>query len=167
MPRRFITAEDIRRVQGGELVVDEQTLVTPQALEVAQALGVAIKTAAGEYTEPEPDRGPDAGRALAHMPHMPEPRGDGAGTGVVITALGRNRPGVLAEITKTLAEQNVSIDDVSQKMVSGYFHMALVVQMPPGASFEQLKACVECLGGEDDYVVHAMHERVFRFMHRI
>ena len=33
--------------------------------------------------------------------------------------------------------------------------------------FAALKQCMECLGGPQDYVVRVMHERVFRFMHRI
>ena len=36
-----------------------------------------------------------------------------------------------------------------------------------GTSFAQLKTVVECLGGQDDYVCRVMHERVFRFMHRL
>ena len=65
MPRRFITAEDIRRVGSGELVVESQTVVTPQALDAARSVGVVLKGAnGGTFEQPAPDRGPDAGRAL-------------------------------------------------------------------------------------------------------
>ena len=30
-----------------------------------------------------------------------------------------------------------------------------------------LKGKLECLGGTDDYAVNVMHERAFRFMHRV
>ena len=33
MSRRFLTAEDVRRAEGTEILVDESTVVTPQALE--------------------------------------------------------------------------------------------------------------------------------------
>ncbi|MCY3003654.1 MAG: hypothetical protein NTV21_17800, partial [Planctomycetota bacterium] len=56
---------------------------------------------------------------------------------------------------------------ISQKVVDGYFHILLMVELPPGSGFAQLKATLECMGGPDDYVVRVMHERVFRFMHRV
>lgn len=167
MARRFVTSEDVRRARGGEIVVDGDTLVTPQALEVARAEGVVIRSAAGDYRPPAPDRGPDAERATASLPHLPEPVDDGGGVGVVITVVGRNRPGVLAEVTRALADRGVNVDNISQRMIDAYFHLVLTVTTPPELAFDELKQTMECLGGGDDFVVRVMHERVFRFMHRI
>ncbi len=170
MARRFVTVEDIRRVQGKELLVDESTIVTPQALEAAQAAGIAIHTQSGAWREPAPDRGPDAPRAAMTMPAMPEPAGweEGANpTGIVVTAVGKNRPGVLAEITATLGRYEANVENISQRMLDQFFHLVLTVTLPPGCSFGELKRELQCLGGEDDYVVRVMHERVFRYMHRI
>jgi predicted amino acid-binding ACT domain protein len=52
-------------------------------------------------------------------------------------------------------------------MIEGYFHMVLTVELPAGTRFRDVQAALECLGGPEDYVVRVMHERVFRFMHRI
>lgn len=171
MSRRFLTAEDVRRAGAREILVDRETVVTPQAIEAAAAAGVSIRTADGEWKEPTPDRGPDAADAVHHLPHMPEPVDTSlGGTGrptMIVTAVGRNRPGVLAEITAAIARAGGGIQDVSQKMVESYFHMVLVVELPSEAEFHPLKTTLECMGGESDYVVRVMHERVFRFMHRI
>lgn len=167
MPRRFLTAEDVRRAQGGEIVVDESTVVTPQALETAQAAGIRIRTGRAEYREPEPDRGPDAARAQVTLPHLPEPTPEYTGAGFIVTAVGKNRPGVLAEITQALVAANAGVRDISQKMVEDYFHLVLMVELADPSAFGPLKARLECLGGSDDYAVRVMHERVFRFMHRI
>lgn len=173
MPRRFLTVEDLHRLceKAGtrEIAVEEGTLVTPQALEEAQRMGVALTSGGGGYKEPVPDRGPDAEGAQRTLPHLPEPIDEslGQGHGVVVSAVGRNRPGVLAEITGTLAHVQANVLDISQKMIEGYFHMVVTVELPPGASFGDVKQTLECLGGPDDYVVRVMHERVFRFMHRI
>jgi ACT domain-containing protein len=173
MARRFLTVEDLHRLCAkagtSEISVEEGTIVTPQALEEATRLGVAIQSGGGGYKEPVPDRGPDAEVAQRTLPHLPEPADEslGQGTGVVVTAVGRNRPGVLAEITGALAEIQANVLDISQKMIEGYFHMVVTVELPPGASFGDVKTKLECLGGPDDYVVRVMHERVFRFMHRI
>lgn len=170
MSRRFLTAEDVRRAEGAELVVDPQTVVTPQAREVASARGMEIRTSSGPYETPAPDRGPDAPRPgeaqASDLPHLDEPGGAAAGDSVVVTCVGRNRPGVLAELTGALAADRVNVNDISQKMIEDYFHMVLVLEMPAGLEFGRLKERLEGLGA-GDYVVRVMHERVFRYMHRI
>jgi ACT domain-containing protein len=86
---------------------------------------------------------------------------------VIVTAVGRNRAGVLAEITGVIAAAGGGIRDVSQRMVDEYFHLLLVVELAPACDFNALKQQLECMGGTDDYVVRVMHDRVFRFMHRV
>jgi predicted amino acid-binding ACT domain protein len=173
MTRRFLTADDVRRSVpatdgAGEIVVDEETVVTPQALEAAAAAGLEIRTSAGAYREPPPDRGPDAERAVRALPHLPEPKDDAhAGATVVVTAVGQNRNGVLAEITTAVGATGGNVESVSQRVVEGHFHLILVVTLEPGRSFEEMKGCLDCLGGPEDYAVHMMHERVYRFMHRV
>jgi ACT domain-containing protein len=99
---------------------------------------------------------------------MPEPLDEMHGaTGVVVTAVGRNRPGILAQITATIAETWASVEHISQRTIEDYFHLVLTVRLSAPGAFAELKGELDCLGGEDDYVVRVMHERVFRFMHRI
>lgn len=167
MTRRFLTSEDVRHAAGGEIVVDEATVVTPQALEAAAAAGVLIRTASGAWTEPPPDRGPDV-HTPAALPHLPEPEDNPSlESTAIVTAVGRNRPGVLAEITAAIAELGGNVHDVSQRVIEGYFHMILTVEMTGGGDFGGLKTHLECLGSPDDFAVRVMHERVFRFMHRV
>ena len=64
MARRYLTVEDVQRAEGNEILVEDDTVVTPQALEVAESAGIAIRTSSGAYTAPPPDRGPDAGYAM-------------------------------------------------------------------------------------------------------
>jgi len=167
MSRQYLTAEDVENAGSKEILVDEATVVTPQALEVAEAAGITIRTASGPYAEPTPNRGPDASFAMRELPNLPEPAAGTPGEGGIVTAFGRNRQGVLAEITGVLAELGVSVQDVSQKVVGGHFHMVLMVELESSHSFRDLQERLACLGGADDYVVHLMHDRVFRFMHRI
>ena len=170
MSRRFLTAEDVRREGAGtsEIVVDETTVVTPQALEAAESLGVVIRSAAGTWSEPVPDRGPDARRATATLPHLPEPDANPSlAAGAIVTAVGRNRAGVLAELTAAIAQQGANVHDVSQKVVEGFFHMILTVELTGDGSFDDFKTTLECMGNPDDFAVRVMNERVFRFMHRV
>ncbi len=167
MPRRFLTALDVQRAGQGEIVLEADTVVTPQARELAASLGVALRGPGGDHVVPAPDRGPDALRS-SQAPPLPEPedRGDGR-TGVIVTVIGRNRPGILAEVTAALARLSVNVDDISQKMVDQYFHLVLLVSLPPEGSFDEFKTTLECMGGPEAYAVRVMNERVFRFMHRV
>ena len=167
MSRRFLTAEDVRRAGGPEIILDAETVVTPQALEVAKQAGITLRTATGAYAEPAPDRGPDASRALAHLPHIPEPAAAMAGSGLIVTVVGCNRPGVLAEVSAAIAGLGGNINDISQKMVDEYFHMVFVVEISGTGNFGDVKRDLEALGSESDFAVSVMHERVFRFMHRV
>ncbi len=87
---------------------------------------------------------------------------------VVVTAVGRNRPHVLAELATGIAEVGGDIQEISQRIVDGWFHTILTVDMSraPGA-FPEAKAALEGLSQDDDYTVRVQHERVFRYMHRI
>lgn len=167
MPRLFLTAEDVRRASGSEIVVDRTTVVTPQALEVAAEAGITVRTEDGPWRPAAPDRGPDAQRSSPH-PSLPEPEDNpGLESTAMVTAVGRNRPGVLAELTGAVAELGGNVHDVSQKVVSGYFHIILSVELAPNLSFDALKTRLECMGSPDDFAVRVMNERVFRFMHRV
>ena len=167
MPRRFLTAEDVRRAGAGPLEVAPQTVVTPHARQTAEELGVRLVTGSGDWVPAAPDRGPDTEGERVSLPHLPEPEGDEETGRVIVTAVGRNRPGVLAEITNVLSESGASIADISQRMIEGYFHMVLVVNLTPECDFGSFKEKLDCLGGTDDYAVNVMHERAFRFMHRV
>ena len=110
-----------------------------------------------------PHRGPDAARA---NDVLPEPIATD-GIGLIVTVVGRNRPGVLAEVTASLASAECDVQDISQRTVGSHFHMVLTCAVGPGREFAPLKDTLQCLGGEGDYVVRVMHEKVFRFMHRV
>jgi ACT domain-containing protein len=168
MARRFLTAEDVLRANAAEIVVDEGTVVTPQALEVAAQRGVAIRAGGGAWKEPAPDRGPDSENTRQRLPHLPEPHDNPSlESTAIVTAVGKNRPGVLAAITAAIAEHKGNVNDVSQKVVEGYFHMILTVELEPGASFDAFKTALECLSSPEDFAVRVMNERIFRFMHRV
>lgn len=167
MTRRFLTAEDVRRAGGNEIVVDAETVVTPQALEVARAAGITIRGAGGTYAEPAPDRGPDASRAVTKLRQIPEPEGALMGRGLIVTVVGCNRPGVLAEVSAAIAALGGNVNDISQKMVDQYFHMVFVVELTSAGNFGDVKRQLEALGADNDFAVSVMHERVFRFMHRV
>ncbi|MEX1024071.1 MAG: ACT domain-containing protein [Planctomycetota bacterium] len=167
MTRRFLTAEDVARAAGTEIVVEPETLVTPQAEELAASRGMVIRTPSGPYTVPPPDRGPDADTAAAHRAFLPEPIDSVAvGQTAIVTAVGANKPGVLASITAKIAELGGNVEDVSQKVIGSYFHIILTVRVE-GQPFEVLHDQLVCMGSPEELAISVMNERAFRFMHRV
>ena len=159
MSRRVLTRADVEAAQkDGRLELGPRDVVTPAARELAERLGVEIRHAGQPAAAPTPR----ASRELAEHPdaHQGTER-------AVVTAVGRNRPGVLAEITTALGGLECDVRDISQRTTGEFFHMVLTCAIPAGRDFKQMKDTLQCLGGEDDYVVRVMHERVFRFMHRV
>lgn len=87
---------------------------------------------------------------------------------VVVTAVGRNRPRVLAEIASRIADLGGDIQDISQRIVDGWFYTLFTVDMSRASlPFREAKRALEELGREGDYRVRVQNERVFRSMHRI
>lgn len=87
---------------------------------------------------------------------------------VIITVVGHDKVGIIAEITTCLAKNNVNILDISQTILQEFFTMILVGDIS-GASVDlaNLKAQLDVIGAELGVKITAQSEKVFKFMHRI
>ena len=47
----------------------------------------------------------------------------------IITVLGTDRPGIIAEVSAKLYEHNINILDISQTILQNYFTMVMLVDM--------------------------------------
>ena len=89
-------------------------------------------------------------------------------TTVIVTALGPDSHGLLAQIATTIAEQNANVDDVSQTVSNGMFTMIMFVSFDQGeTTIAALKDALEVTGERIGLQVHVQHENIFKFMHRI
>lgn len=87
---------------------------------------------------------------------------------IVITVLGKNRPGIVAAVTRVLAEANVDIRDITQSIVDNIFTMALLADMAASAlDFTQLQESLSATGQEVGVTVQVQREDVFNFMYRL
>lgn len=87
---------------------------------------------------------------------------------VVITVMGQDRVGIVAGVSKTLADYNLNIVDISQTILHDIFAMILLVDISKSkyslADLEEpLKTAGETLGVK----IVIQHEDIFRYMHRI
>ena len=87
----------------------------------------------------------------------------------VITVAGKDRVGIIAEVTQALAHQNVNVLDITQTILPpDLFTMVMLVdasqcKVPYGDLADQLAA----LGNQSGLAIQAQREDTFQAMHRI
>ena len=86
----------------------------------------------------------------------------------VISVIGRDRVGIIARLSNICAENNVNINDITQKVRHDTFTMIMWVEIPEGEKdFASFAREMEDAGADMGLIVHVMHEDVFDSMHRI
>ncbi|MDI6617453.1 MAG: ACT domain-containing protein [Clostridiales bacterium] len=86
----------------------------------------------------------------------------------VITAVGCDRIGIIAGISKVLAEKNVNIMDITQTIMQEYFTMTMLVDISKASvQFNELKESIEEEGRELKISILIQREEIFKSMHRI
>lgn len=87
---------------------------------------------------------------------------------IIVAAFGKNRPGIVAAITKILADLNCSIEDISQTIMQDFFSMIMIVNITGcDLEFAALRDKIQSTETQLGMKVYVMHEDIFRYMHRI
>ena len=86
----------------------------------------------------------------------------------VITVIGNDKVGIIAEITTVLAKYHVNILDISQTILQNYFTMIMIVDLSKmNISFDQLSNNLIEVGKEIELSVKIQHQDIFNAMHKI
>ncbi len=86
----------------------------------------------------------------------------------IITVVGKDKVGIIANICTYLANNRVNILDISQTIVQGYFNMMMIVDSNNSPkNFEQLATELEQIGDEIGVIIKTQHEDIFNKMHRL
>ena len=72
---------------------------------------------------------------------------------VAVTAVGLDRPGIVAAVTKVLVEHGCNLEDTSMTILRGHFAMMLVVAAPEGVDAAGLEAALAAPAAELGLVV--------------
>ncbi len=84
----------------------------------------------------------------------------------VVTVVGKDRVGIIAEVCTQLAAEQVNVLDISQTVMQGYFTMMMVVEVPQG-SLAELSKRMDAKGQQMGLSIHVQREDVFEAMHRV
>jgi len=86
----------------------------------------------------------------------------------IITVIGKDKVGIIANVSNILAEENINISDISQTILQEYFTMIMVTQLPAeGYDISILQSKLNALGAQMALDIRVQHEAIFDAMHRI
>jgi ACT domain-containing protein len=93
-----------------------------------------------------------------------------ASTGrAIVTIIGLDRVGIIAEVSSALAEANVNILDISQSVLRDeVFTMIMMVDLAKARMpYEELSNRLKTIGRDLKVQVEVQREDIFKAMHRI
>lgn len=86
----------------------------------------------------------------------------------IITVVGKDQVGIIANVCTFLAENQVNILDISQTIIEGYFNMMMIVDITKITN-DLGTVCknIENMGDKIGVSIKLQHENIFNKMHRI
>jgi ACT domain-containing protein len=86
----------------------------------------------------------------------------------LVTVLGIDKIGIIAQVTKVLADNRINIVDIRQTILKDFFTMVLVADLKECPhSLGEIQNQLEQLGRDIGVKITLQNEELFRSMHRI
>ena len=85
-----------------------------------------------------------------------------------ITVVGKDRVGIIAAVTKILAEKEVNILSINQNILNGFFNMILFAESDEKKiRLVELQQALKVQGEEIGVEIKTQHQDIFDVMHKI
>ena len=86
----------------------------------------------------------------------------------IVTVVGKDRIGIIANVCTLLANYQVNILDISQTVMQGYFTMMMAVDTAQSEiPFAELAKKLDAKGEEMGMSIRLQREDIFESMHRV
>jgi ACT domain-containing protein len=86
----------------------------------------------------------------------------------IVTVIGKDRVGIIADVCAILAKNKVNVLDISQTVMQDYFTMIMLVDiLKEGMPFDELSTLMNDAGRELNLSIRIQREDIFNAMHRI
>ena len=86
----------------------------------------------------------------------------------LVTVIGKDRVGIIADVTALLAQYGVNVLDISQTVLQEYFTMIMLVDAAQcTVPFADLARTLDEAGTQRGLQIRAQREDIFNAMHRI
>ncbi len=86
----------------------------------------------------------------------------------VVSVIGEDSVGIVAEVTRVLAENSANIEGMNQAIVSGYFALILTIDISGmRVPLEELQRLMDQVADRKNLKIYIQHENIFTSMNRI
>lgn len=86
----------------------------------------------------------------------------------VVTVIGKDSVGIIAEVSMECAKHKANIVDITQSVLKDYFAMIMLVEIERmETEFAVFQRELSELGQKKGLDIRVMHEEIFNSMHRI
>lgn len=86
----------------------------------------------------------------------------------IVTVVGPDRVGIIAEVCGLLADCNINIIDISQTVMQDFFTMMMLADTSKSnTDFDGVAEALEKKGQEMELTIRIQREDIFKAMHRI
>ncbi|MBD5068681.1 MAG: ACT domain-containing protein [Lactobacillus sp.] len=85
----------------------------------------------------------------------------------ILTVVGQDKVGIVAEVSRFLAEEQINILDISQTILDGYFTMMMAVMVPENSDIKQIATKLAELGQALKVDINLKNEEIYRAMHQL
>ena len=87
---------------------------------------------------------------------------------LVVTVVGKDRVGIIAAVTKILADNNVNILSINQNIMDGFFNMILLAEASESnIKLVELQKALKLQGEEIGVEIKTQHQDIFDVMHKV
>ncbi|MCK5630774.1 MAG: ACT domain-containing protein [Nanoarchaeota archaeon] len=85
-----------------------------------------------------------------------------------ITVIGEDQKGIVAKVSDLLYRYDINIEDITQKIMDGYFVMTMLVDVKDSkVALEKVRSELEEIGTQMKLKIQLQHEDIFKVMHRV
>ncbi|MBA5851011.1 ACT domain-containing protein [Clostridium sp. cel8] len=86
----------------------------------------------------------------------------------IITVLGKDKVGIIHQVTSVLSKNNINILDINQTLINGYFTMVMLVDISKmKVDFNLLKNILKDMANKIHVSIKIQREDIFTSMHEI
>ena len=86
----------------------------------------------------------------------------------IITVIGKDKSGIIAEVCTLLAGRKINILDISQTVMEGFFTMTMLVDLTESTvDFSTLSDSLKAKGEEMCLNIRIQREDIFDLMHKV
>lgn len=85
----------------------------------------------------------------------------------ILTVIGKDQVGIIAQVSQVLAKHQVNILDVSQTLMKDNFVMMMLVAIPDDADFTTISTALNKLGDQLHLEINLRNAKLYDAMHTI